>query len=263
MAPRELACKIIDPRAGAGHTHTVIFLHGRGSTASAFQHGIHITTDSQGRALPELFPSVRWVLPQSERRPLARYPRGEMLQWFDTWNIKNLTDREELQLPGLRESVDSIRAIVEAEARLVGGDLSRILLAGVSQGGAVAAHTLINLNIGQQRLGGLMTFCSRMPFPERSIAETRKLLGLEDVPADDHAVLNTPILWQHCVDDPLVKIEYGRQLRDTFLAFGAQVDWKEYPEGGHWIQTPEGIEHAAAWLKEHVIKEAGPEPKAK
>ncbi|KAK4447085.1 acyl-protein thioesterase [Podospora aff. communis PSN243] len=251
MNHHPLKCRFINPRPSAAHTHTVIFLHGRGSTAARFESDIGITTDSQGRALPELFPSIRWVLPESERRPLERFQGGEMIQWFDTWNIQNLSDREELQLPGLRESVESVRAIVESETALVGGDRSRIILAGVSQGGAVAAHTLINL--GGPRLGGLMTFCSRFPYPERRLEETRRILGLKGVPFDDRAVLETPVLWQHCVDDPLVKIEYGRQLRDTFLAFGAKVDWKEYPDGGHWIKTPEGVELAAAWLKEHVF----------
>ncbi|KAK0646873.1 acyl-protein thioesterase [Cercophora newfieldiana] len=250
-----LNCKTIDPKPGTSHTHTVIFLHGRGSTASRFERDIAITTDSQGRPLPELFPSFRWVLPESERRPMARYHGAESIQWFDTWDIHNLSDREELQLPGLRESVESIRAIVEAEAGLVGGDWNRIILAGISQGGAVAAHTLLNLDV--PRLGGLMTFCSRMPFPGRSIAETRRVLGLEVNPVSDRAVLDTPILWQHCVDDPLVRIEYGRQLRDTFLAVGAKVTGKEYAEGGHWIQTPEGIEDAVAWLREHVVKKTG------
>ncbi|KAK0623695.1 Alpha/Beta hydrolase protein [Immersiella caudata] len=254
MKHHHLKCKIINPQPGAGHTHTVIFLHGRGDTASAFAASIAITTDSQNCALPELFPSIRWVFPESERRPLARFPKEQMNQWFDTWDIQNLSEREELQLPGLRESVDSIRAIVESEAALVDGGHTRIILAGISQGGAVAAHTIINLDI--PRLGGLMTFCSRFPYPERSIEETRKILGLEGVPTDGQAVLNTPVHWQHCIDDPLVKIEYGRQLRDTFLAFGAKVDSKEHEEGGHWIQTPEGTELAASWLKEHFFTEA-------
>lgn len=189
-----------------------------------------------------------------------------MSQWFDTWDITNLSDREELQIQGLKESVASIRAIVKREADLLDGQWDRVVLAGVSQGGATAAHTLFNLAVkplrpemtgeikSKPRLGGLMTFCSRMPFPGRSLADTRAILDLDGVPGDDQVIRNTPVLWQHCDDDPLVRIDYGRQLRDALLRFGAQVTWKEYPEGGHWIQSPDGVEDAAAWFTEYVLR---------
>ncbi|KAK3339815.1 Alpha/Beta hydrolase protein [Lasiosphaeria hispida] len=263
MAPKDLDCKVITPQEGAGHTHTVIFLHGRGSSAARFLHDLMaITTDSRGRSFQDHFPSVRWVFPQSEFRPSARFPKAMVPQWFDTWNIADLSQREELQTQGLKESVASVRVIVEREAGLLGGRWDRVVLAGVSQGGATAAHALFNLAVPEnedgapRRLGGMMTFCSRMPFPGRSLAETRVVLELENVPADDEVIRNTPVLWQHCVDDPLVGIEYGRELKDALLSFGAQLEWKEYPEGGHWIQTPDGIEDAVVWFKDKVLQVA-------
>lgn len=53
-----------------------------------------------------------------------------------------------------------------------------------------------------------------MPFPERSLTETRAVLGLEDVTQNDSVVRNTPVLLEHYVDDPLVLIGNGRILRD-------------------------------------------------
>jgi len=226
--------------------------------------------DSSGYSLAEIFPSARWVFPSSGLRPLARWPGEVISQWFDTWDISRLEQREELQTEGLRESVSAvINHVVLPEVALLGGKWERLVLAGVSQGGATAGHVLLNLNLDQlgqemnlnvniaaadtqrNRIGGLMTFCSRMPFPNRALAETRAVLGLGTAVGDE-VVKNTPVLGQHCVDDPLVRIEYGRQFKEAFERFGADVTWKEYATGGHWIKSPEGIDDAAAWLEECV-----------
>jgi len=60
---------------------------------------------------------------------------------------------------------------------------------------------------------------------------------------------STPILLEHCVDDPLVPVAYGRILRDALVAYGATVEWKEYEKGGHWFKTPEGIDHTVEFLE--------------
>ncbi|KAK4176792.1 putative acyl-protein thioesterase [Triangularia setosa] len=234
------------------HTHTVIFLHGRGDTAGNFMPSFQEWRDSESRSLPDLFPSVQWVFPQSELRSAARFPAARMSQWFDTWNIAKLHEREELQIEGLRESVTSIRVLVNKEAKRLGGQWENVVLAGLSQGGATAAHTMLSVTRG---LGGLMVFSGRMPFPGRTLADTRLVLDLADVPEEDSAVRATPVLVQHCVDDPLSRIKNGREVRDSLSSFGAQVEWREYPTGGHWFHSPDGIQDATRWLRAHVFKE--------
>ncbi|KAJ2990382.1 hypothetical protein NUW54_g8485 [Trametes sanguinea] len=61
------------------------------------------------------------------------------------------------------------------------------------------------------------------------------------------------MLLEHCVDDPLVLVQNGRALRDTLRAFGAQVEWREYPSGGHWFNSPAGIDDAVAFLTARVL----------
>lgn len=250
--------------ASAPHTHTVVFLHGRGDTARSFGESLHYSTDSQSRSLPWIFPSFRWVFPQAEIRQCAAFPGDQISQWFDIWNVSNFSEHEELQATGLRESVASIRRILENEATTLGGRWDRIVLAGISQGAATSVHTLLNINLplavaaeDQQvprRLGAFLGFSCRMPFPGRTLAETRNLLGLEGVPDHDEVLCNTPVLLEHCVDDPLVLVEHGRVLRETLRGFGAQVTWKEYLEGGHWFNSPTGIDDAAKFLNDHVIR---------
>ncbi|KAF4827006.1 Acyl-protein thioesterase 1 [Colletotrichum tropicale] len=233
------------------HTHTIIFLHGRGDSARTFSQSLAYFQDSQNRTLADVFPSFRWVFPQAELSAPIAFPRDKVSQWFDIWNVSDFSEREELQAEGLRDSVPKIREIINREAELVGGRYDRIILAGISQGAATSVHTLLNLKLpeGQERLGAFLGFSCRMVFPGRNLADTRAILGLEDVPGDDRLLRNTLMLLEHCVDDPLVLIRNGRVLRDTLRGFGSQVEWKEYKDGGHWFNSPTGMDDVIRFLK--------------
>ncbi|KAI1469417.1 alpha/beta-hydrolase [Daldinia caldariorum] len=282
----ELGCSVIAPLAPHKHTHTVIFLHGRGDTSRNMADAMlsRWSRDSRGRSLIDEFPSVRWVFPEAELR--AAETLEEMWpQWFDVSNMLDLTDSEELQVFGLRSSIASIRRIVRREARVVGG-MDRVVLAGVSQGGATAFHTLLHLDNDEDndggggggggteggtadgefqqqaaaatssgsRLCGIMGFSCWLPFPGGSLEETREVLGMEGGwPRGDAVVRNTPAFLGHCADDSLVFVEYGRQLRSGLRSFGMSVEWHEYEDGGHWINAPKGIDDAVEFLKAQGI----------
>ena len=194
----------------------------------------------------------------------AAFPSEKQSQWFDIWNVTNFSEREELQAVGLKESVKMMRSILASEITLLNGRSDRLVLAGISQGAATSVHTLLNLSLspatyGEEvppRLGAFLGFSCRLPFPGRSLAETRKVLDLEGVPDTDEILRNTPVLLEHCVDDPLVLVGNGRNLRDTLRRFGAQVTWKEYPNGGHWFNSPAGMDDAVEFLKIHVLKDS-------
>ncbi|RDL39398.1 uncharacterized protein BP5553_03738 [Venustampulla echinocandica] len=265
----DLTVVIIPP--SAPHTHTVIFLHGRGDSAKSCASSLSYSRDSSRRSLSEIFPSFRWVFPQTKMRECEAFPRHKMSQWFDIWNVSDFSQHEELQATGLRESVASIRRLLVSEATILGGQWDHLVLAGISQGAATSVHTLLNLGLppaaealeDQQvpcALGAFLGFSCRMPFPGRSLAETRNVLSVE-APRDNNEVLdideilrNTPMLLEHRVDDALVPVESGRGLRDTLRGFGAQVTWKEYRNGGHWFNSPAGIDNAVEFLNNHVLK---------
>lgn len=182
-----------------------------------------------------------------------------MSQWFDMWDHLNLRYREEMQAPGLQEGVARIRNLIAAEAASLGGRYDRIVLMGISQGGATSVHTLLNLHLpqgytaGPKRLGAFVGIACRMPFPERSLAETRKVLALDgnsvgSSNSDNEVIRSTPIMLEHCADDPTVLVESGKQLRQTLEGFGASVIWREYSSGGHWFKSPEGLDDLATFL---------------
>jgi predicted esterase len=255
LATQPVPLEVIEPRSGHPHTHTVIFLHGRGDRASNFAKGIqYMTWSNSRRQTPvDLLPTFRWVFPNAGQKPCAR-PGSlpSMNQWFDVWDHLNFKDHEDLQLPGLRDSVPRIRELIADEAARLGGRYDKIVLMGISQGGATSVHTLLNLGLpdaysGPKRLGAFVGVASRMPFPGRSLKDTRGLLGLEGTPSDE-LVLNTPVLLEHCVDDPTVLVEGGRQLKEQLQGYGVSVTWKEYPVGGHWFKSPEGLEDLHEFL---------------
>lgn len=249
---------VFPPTTGMQHTHTVVFLHGRGDTAPSFSRSLGHSVTSQRQNFGGIFPSFRWVFPHAALEQSVCPGFGafnKTSQWFDIWDVRDFSVREELQAQGLTVSVSRIRDLIHHEAKLLGGRYDRIVLMGISQGAATAVHTLINLDLAPGvGLAAFVGFSCRMPFPGRSLTDTRAILT--PLPGDghrapDHATVleKTPMLLEHCVDDPLVLVENGRVLRDTLRGFGATVHWREYPDGGHWFNSPSGMDDAVEFFQ--------------
>ena len=259
---------IVDPNNNHPHTHTVIFLHGRGDTAPNFAASLAHSRDSRDRTLAEALPSFRWVFPRARITPTAAFLLDKTSQWFDIWNHRNFAEREDLQAEGLADSVGRILGVLHEEADRLGGRWENIVLMGISQGAATSVHALLHLQLPAQaagRLGAFLGFSCRLPFQGRTISEIRKILaerapdsgwtGRTDTGAE--VLASTPMLLEHCINDPLVPVEDGRRLRDKLRQYGADVVWKEYPDGGHWFNSPEGIDNALEFLQK-VLDLDGP-----
>ena len=241
---------VIVPPAST-HSHTVIFLHGRGDNARNFSLSLRYSTTSRDLNLGEAFPSFRWVFPQAAMENSVGFGGNMTSQWFDIYNVRDFAQHEDLQAVGLRVSVERIRELILQEADMLGGRYDRVILMGISQGAATSVHTLLNLDL-PCGLGAFLGFSCRMPFPGRTLSETRKVLTLDHVPAHATVLEKTPMMLEHCANDPLVLVENGRALRDTLRGFGATVAWKEYPDGGHWFNSPRGIEDAIEFLNKII-----------
>ena len=136
----------------------------------------------------------------------------------------------------------------------VQGRWDRIVLAGISQGAATGVHVLANLDVPEGGLGAFLGFSCRFPFPREKLSEVRDVLDLADVPAHDTVLRQTPILLEHCIDDPLVLVRNGRALAETLRSFGAHVEWEEYASGGHWFNSPAGVDDAVKFIKAQVTE---------
>ncbi len=78
----------------------------------------------------------------------------------------------------------------------------------------------------------------------------RATFGFEDSKPDVSAqsVLSTPVLLGHAVDDEVVDIELNRQACAVLELLGMKVQWKEYQDGGHWINEPQGYDDMLLFL---------------
>jgi predicted esterase len=171
------------------HTQAIILLHGRDSIASEFAEEFFESQASDDRTLPEIFPTTRWVFPTSKIRNSARF-EAPMSQWFDMWSLENRSEKNEIQINELRESVKEILDLIRAEAVLISPD--RIILGGISQGCATAIHTLL---YGGIRLGGFIGLSSWLPFEPEITATMADNMAWSIVGNRlhySHKMLNTP-----------------------------------------------------------------------
>lgn len=252
------------------HTHTIILLHGRDSTASEFANEFFESQASDGRTLPEIFPTVKWVFLTSKMRKSARFG-VEMSQWFDIWSVADPTEKEEIQLEGLRESIEDILNIIRTEMSSV--PVSRIVLGGISQGSATAIMAML---YGQGRLGGFIGLCTWLPL-QGWVADYARNFGrnyalnnihtilemkahettltdaqLDHLIAMRESALGTPIFLSHSKDDEVVPIENGRLLHRTLEYLDMSTTWKEYEDGGHWVNEPQGVDDMVEFLHARV-----------
>ena len=252
MAHREY--HVEQPRAA--HTHTVIFLHGRDSDGREFADEFFESEASgpveQPRKLRDLLPGIRWVFPSAAILRSERFGI-EMSQWFDIWSVENPAERPDLQIPGLRQSITQILGVIEEEKKLVARD--RIFLGGISQGFAAAIMTYVSEMPGG--FAGLIGMCSWMPPALRtSEGEDSDILReLQETFGKGQVVRQTPIFLGHAKDDDIVPIKNGRELRDVLYPYCPWLEWREYENGGHWINEPQGVDDIVAFLNENMEDE--------
>lgn len=239
------------------HTHTVIFLHGRDSTADEFADEFFESQATDDRTLLEAFPGYKWVFPTARTINSARFDT-EMSQWFDMWSVESPEERRQSQVDGLKESIAYIISIIRNEASIVVPE--RIILGGISQGCATAIYALL---FGGIRLGGFIGLCSWLPFQEEihalstgSPAATIASLRAAQITANlspNHSdfkadVLTTPIFLSHSKDDEVVPIQNGDKLHQGLKHLGMVIRRETYEDGGHWINEPQGVDDMVEFI---------------
>jgi phospholipase/carboxylesterase len=143
-------------------------------------------------------------------RPVTVNAGYVMRAWYD---IKSFTPEGRADSAGLAESVQRMNRYLEAEVdRGVSAD--RIVLAGFSQGGAVALSAGLRY---PRRLAGVLALSCYLPFPARLAAERSA------------ANADVPLMLCHGAWDPVVPMAMGVEARDSLRQAGYPVEWREYP----------------------------------
>jgi len=199
---------------------SVVWLHGLGAD------GYDFVPIVPALDVPTL-DTVRFVFPHAPIRPVTLNAGMPMRAWFDVTGF----DRNALQdEAGIRASDVAIREWIERE-REQGIDARSVVLAGFSQGGAMALFTGLRY---PERLAGVLALSTYLP--------------LGPALADEASAANrdVPILMCHGRFDPVVSIEYGERSHEHLTKLGYTVDWREYPMQ-HEV-SPEEIAAIAQWL---------------
>jgi phospholipase/carboxylesterase len=152
-----------------------------------------------------------------------------MRAWYDIDQERGELRADEADV---RESQGQIEALVRRE-RDRGTAATAIVLAGFSQGGAMALHTGLRY---PDRLAGILALSCSLPLA--------RALAVEASPANR----DVPVFMGHGVEDPLVPVDRARRSRDRLVELGYAVRWREY-RMAHSV-CDEEIRDIGAWLRE-------------
>mgnify|MGYP003407975842 FL=1 len=194
---------VITRETGANPTLTVIWLHGLGADGNDFVPII-------GELGLPADAAVRFIFPNAPAIPVTINGGYVMPAWYDILSLDG--DQREGDVTGICASRDAVRQLIAAEnAR--GVPCSRIVLAGFSQGGAIAWLTGLTHD---EPLAGILALSTYLPTPE---------LLRDELNA---ACLDTPMLATHGRHDDVVPLAMGRDAASVVEDLGGHVDWKDY-----------------------------------
>ena len=133
---------------------------------------------------------------------------------------------------GVRESIAQVEALIAREDER-GVPAERLLLAGFSQGGAIALAAGVRR---ERPLAGLIGLSTYLPMGSTTKAEAAP------------QSLATPVFMAHGSHDPVVPESLGERSRQALQALGMAIDWHAYPmphsvcaeevrDLGDWLET--------------------------
>jgi len=190
----------------------IIWLHGLGADGHDFEP-----------IVPELAlkKPVRFVFPHAPIRPVTINQGMRMRAWYDILQLGGGPEDEQ----GLRASQKLSEALVRAQ----GLPANRIVLAGFSQGGAIALLTALRY---PERLAGVMALSTYLPLAPTLAAERSA------------ANRDLPIFMAHGRYDDLIPLQRAQASREALEKLGYVVEWHDYPMP-HSVCAPELADIAA------------------
>jgi phospholipase/carboxylesterase len=221
-SPSDTLLPTVEISTGDSPKLAVIWLHGLGADGHDFEP-----------IVPELdlpFP-VRFVFPHAPVRPITVNGGMEMRGWYD---ILGFGMHMRQDAAGIRDSAAAVTRLIDREIER-GLTASQIVLAGFSQGGAIALHTALR---EPRSLAGVLALSTYLPLGETLAAERSA------------ANAGLPIFMAHGSADPLLPLSLAEGSRRALEGLGYAVDWHVYPMP-HSVCVEE-IAAIAAWLARRV-----------
>ena len=210
----------LETQTSPSPTAAVVWMHGLGADGYDFVDIVPVLR------LPESL-AVRFVFPHAPMQPVAINNGMVMRAWYDIRPDAGARREDE---QGIRRSQGHIEALITRE-RARGVPPVRIVLAGFSQGGAMALQTGLR---HPERLAGVMALSCYLPLAEQLAAEASA------------ANRDVPIFMAHGTGDPLIPLARARRGHEILSGLGYVVEWHEYPMP-HSVCDAE-IRDIGAWL---------------
>ncbi|MGI9219574.1 MAG: alpha/beta hydrolase [Woeseiaceae bacterium] len=197
---------------------SVIWLHGLGADGHDFEP-----------IVPELrLPAdlrLRFVFPHAPVQPVTLNGGMAMRAWYDIISLDRDGPVDEAGIRASAAILDDL--IVREQERGIAAD--KIVVAGFSQGGAIALHSALRSSL---RLAGVMGLSTYLPLRNKF--------------SDEVTVSTLPIFMAHGTLDPVVAMALGRDAADLLIANGFSVEWHDYPMA-HAV-CPQEIDDIRNWL---------------
>jgi phospholipase/carboxylesterase len=211
----------VEIETGRAPTGSVIWMHGLGADGHDFEPIVPELVQRGERPL-------RFIFPHAPIRPVTINGGYPMRAWYDIAAIDRRTAEDD---SGIRTSQAVIDTLVRREnSRGVASE--RIVLAGFSQGGAMAVFAGTRF---PEKLAGIMGLSCYLLLEPQLLTERST------------ANQSTPVFLAHGTRDPVVQLMLGEHARHVLQAAGYAIEWHAY-EMPHSL-CPQEVTDIAAWLR--------------
>jgi phospholipase/carboxylesterase len=214
----------VELETGPEPRHAIIWLHGLGADGNDFKPIVPELVDRS-------WPALRFVFPHAPVRAVTINGGMRMRAWYDIL-APNIAAQQDVA--GIRSSIADLEALIAREAAR-GIPSARVILAGFSQGGAIALAGGVR---HAARLAGIIALSTYLPLDGLTMAERSA------------ANASVPIFMGHGSFDPIVPEMLGKLSRDALTRLGYAVAWHSYPMA-HQVCPPE-IADLRGWIAERL-----------
>jgi phospholipase/carboxylesterase len=217
----------IELETSSNPTHTIIWMHGLGADGHDFVPIVDELALSTAM-------HIRFVFPHAPKRPVSINRGMVMRAWYD-YDLVDTNAGLQENMESLYESQRAIEALVARENQR-GIKSENIVLAGFSQGGALALHAGLRY---REKLAGVMALSCYLPLPQTLATEAHR----SNLPAS--------VFMSHGESDNVIPMIVAAASRRQLVELGYAVEWHEY-RMAHSV-CKEEILDIGEWLKQVLI----------
>jgi phospholipase/carboxylesterase len=178
---------------------SVIWLHGLGADGYDFAPVVDMLNLAQ----------VRFILPHAPSMAVTRNNGYVMPAWYDLYAP---SESQKEDMAGITRSEGYLNSLIDNEIKR-GIASDKIVLAGFSQGGAIALHTATRY---PKKLSGVLALSTYLPLKSTLAKQAHA------------ANLVTPIFMAHGRTDDIIRLDRALASRLCLEETGFAVQWHEY-----------------------------------